>query len=148
MGGQLFPVRDEELEGVLSIPLPKPWEFGWPPTLSTFSGSILKAMKLASSTCSLPQVSVPATVSHSAGCPWEPSQPRFLSPQGMAKPEDTLLMAKETFFPAQKFLLEKPGLLPSPGREDGMLLGPRDRDGPTHGPLAFFMPADHCLPCG
>eukprot|EP00071_Canis_lupus_P032713 XP_022266270.1 homeobox protein cut-like 2 isoform X6 [Canis lupus familiaris] len=51
--------------------------------------SILKAMKLASSTCSLPQ--------------------------GMAKPEDTLLMAKETFFPAQKFLLEKPGLLPSPG---------------------------------
>ncbi|XP_041585205.1 homeobox protein cut-like 2 isoform X5 [Vulpes lagopus] len=50
--------------------------------------SILKAMKLASSTCSLPQ--------------------------GMAKPEDTLLMAKETFFPAQKFLLEKPGLLPSP----------------------------------
>ncbi|CAK7314730.1 Homeobox protein cut-like 2 [Vulpes lagopus] len=57
--------------------------------------SILKAMKLASSTCSLPQ-------------------PRFLSPQGMAKPEDTLLMAKETFFPSQKFLLEKPGLLPSP----------------------------------
>ncbi|CAK7314729.1 Homeobox protein cut-like 2 [Vulpes lagopus] len=50
--------------------------------------SILKAMKLASSTCSLPQ--------------------------GMAKPEDTLLMAKETFFPSQKFLLEKPGLLPSP----------------------------------
>uniref|UniRef100_F1RMZ4 Homeobox protein cut-like n=1 Tax=Sus scrofa TaxID=9823 RepID=F1RMZ4_PIG len=50
--------------------------------------SILKAMKLASSTCSLPQVSVP--------------------------PEDSLLMAKEAFFPAQKFLLEKPGLLTSP----------------------------------
>uniref|UniRef100_A0A4X1U3D3 Homeobox protein cut-like n=1 Tax=Sus scrofa TaxID=9823 RepID=A0A4X1U3D3_PIG len=50
--------------------------------------SILKAMKLASSTCSLPQ--------------------------GMAKPEDSLLMAKEAFFPAQKFLLEKPGLLTSP----------------------------------
>uniref|UniRef100_A0A9W3H7H5 Homeobox protein cut-like n=1 Tax=Camelus bactrianus TaxID=9837 RepID=A0A9W3H7H5_CAMBA len=50
--------------------------------------SILKAMKLASSTCSLPQ--------------------------GIAKPEDSLLMAKEAFFPAQKFLLEKPGLLASP----------------------------------
>ncbi|XP_021113140.1 homeobox protein cut-like 2 isoform X5 [Heterocephalus glaber] len=50
--------------------------------------SILKAMKLASSTCGLPQ--------------------------GMAKPEDSLLMAKEAFFPAQKFLLEKPCLLASP----------------------------------
>ncbi|XP_036679235.1 homeobox protein cut-like 2 [Balaenoptera musculus] len=50
--------------------------------------SILKAMKLAANTCSLPQ--------------------------GMAKPEDSLLMAKEAFFPAQKFLLEKPGLLASP----------------------------------
>ncbi|XP_045702176.1 homeobox protein cut-like 2 isoform X2 [Phyllostomus hastatus] len=50
--------------------------------------SILKAMKLASSTCSLPQ--------------------------SLAKPEDPLLMAKEAFFPAQKFLLEKPGLLASP----------------------------------
>uniref|UniRef100_A0A2K5HYX5 Homeobox protein cut-like n=2 Tax=Colobus angolensis palliatus TaxID=336983 RepID=A0A2K5HYX5_COLAP len=50
--------------------------------------SILKAMKLASSTCSLPQ--------------------------GMAKPEDSLLIAKEAFFPAQKFLLEKPSLLASP----------------------------------
>ncbi|XP_070331288.1 homeobox protein cut-like 2 isoform X5 [Odocoileus virginianus] len=57
--------------------------------------SILKAMKLASNTCSLPQ-------------------PCFLSPQGMAKPEDSLLLAKEAFFPAQKFLLEKPGLLASP----------------------------------
>ncbi|XP_045314864.1 homeobox protein cut-like 2 isoform X2 [Leopardus geoffroyi] len=50
--------------------------------------SILKAMKLASSTCSLPQ--------------------------GISKPEDSLLMAKEAFFPTQKFLLEKPGLLTSP----------------------------------
>ncbi|XP_025745517.1 homeobox protein cut-like 2 isoform X2 [Callorhinus ursinus] len=50
--------------------------------------SILKAMKLASSTCNLPQ--------------------------GMAKPEDSLLMAKEAFFPTQKFLLEKPSLLASP----------------------------------
>ncbi|XP_023372616.1 homeobox protein cut-like 2 [Otolemur garnettii] len=50
--------------------------------------SILKAMKLASSTCTLPQC--------------------------LAKPDDSLLMAKEAFFPAQKFLLEKPGLLASP----------------------------------
>ncbi|XP_036908494.1 homeobox protein cut-like 2 [Sturnira hondurensis] len=50
--------------------------------------SILKAMKLASSTCGLPQ--------------------------SLAKPEDSLLMAKEAFFPTQKFLLEKPGLLASP----------------------------------
>ncbi|XP_006148081.1 homeobox protein cut-like 2 [Tupaia chinensis] len=50
--------------------------------------SILKAMKLASSTCSLPQ--------------------------GLAKPEDSLLLAKEAFFPTQKFLLEKPGLVASP----------------------------------
>ncbi|XP_054551309.1 homeobox protein cut-like 2 isoform X2 [Talpa occidentalis] len=50
--------------------------------------SILKAMKLASSTCGLPQA--------------------------MTKPEDSLLLAKEAFFPAQKFLLEKPSLLTSP----------------------------------
>ncbi|XP_029426428.1 homeobox protein cut-like 2 isoform X2 [Nannospalax galili] len=50
--------------------------------------SILRAMKLASSTCSLPQ--------------------------GLAKPDDPLLMAKEAFFPPQKFLLEKPALLASP----------------------------------
>ncbi|XP_049722739.1 homeobox protein cut-like 2 isoform X2 [Elephas maximus indicus] len=50
--------------------------------------SILKAMKLASSNCGLSQ--------------------------GLAKPDDSLLMAKETFFPAQKFLLEKPALLASP----------------------------------
>ncbi|XP_053446197.1 homeobox protein cut-like 2 isoform X2 [Nycticebus coucang] len=50
--------------------------------------SILKAMKLASSTCTLPQC--------------------------LAKPDDSLLMAKEAFFPAQKFLLEKTGLLASP----------------------------------
>ncbi|XP_073078382.1 homeobox protein cut-like 2 isoform X6 [Manis javanica] len=50
--------------------------------------SILKAMKLASSTCNLPQ--------------------------GLAKPEDSLILAKEAFFPTQKFLLEKPSLLASP----------------------------------
>nr|XP_048303354.1 homeobox protein cut-like 2 isoform X4 [Myodes glareolus] len=57
--------------------------------------SILRAMKLASSTCSLPQ-------------------PCFLSPQALAKPDDPLHMAKETFFPSQKFLMEKPALLASP----------------------------------
>ncbi|XP_060238411.1 homeobox protein cut-like 2 isoform X2 [Meriones unguiculatus] len=50
--------------------------------------SILRAMKLASSACSLPQA--------------------------LAKPDDSLLMAKEAFFPTQKFLLEKPPLLTNP----------------------------------
>ncbi|XP_036027638.1 LOW QUALITY PROTEIN: homeobox protein cut-like 2 [Onychomys torridus] len=50
--------------------------------------SILRAMKLASSACSLPQA--------------------------LTKPDDPLLMAKEAFFPTQKFLLEKPALLASP----------------------------------
>ncbi|XP_020033509.2 homeobox protein cut-like 2 isoform X3 [Castor canadensis] len=50
--------------------------------------SILKAMKLASTSCSLPQ--------------------------GLAKPDDSLLLAKEAFFPAQKFLVDKPSLLASP----------------------------------
>ncbi|XP_027713194.1 homeobox protein cut-like 2 isoform X4 [Vombatus ursinus] len=49
--------------------------------------SILKAMKLASSTCSLSQ--------------------------SMAKPEDALMIGKDGFFPGQKFLLEKPSLLAS-----------------------------------
>ena len=97
---------------------------------SAFSGSILKAMKLASNSCSLPQVRVPTTVPTGQAAPKStapamPSQPCFLSPQGMAKPEDSLLLAKEAFFPAQKFLLEKPGLLASPGRGGGMLLGLR-----------------------
>ncbi|KAK1328644.1 hypothetical protein QTO34_012218 [Cnephaeus nilssonii] len=80
--------------------------------------SILKAMKLASSTCSLPQVSVCHSAKGQAAPeslpPTTPSQPGLLSPQSLAKPEDSLLMAKEAFFPAQKFLLEKPGLLASP----------------------------------
>lgn len=90
-------------------------------TISTFSGSILKAMKLASSTCGLPQVSVPATLAKGQAAPESlppttPFQPGLFSPQGLAKPEDSLLMAKEAFFPAQKFLLEKPALLASPGK--------------------------------
>ncbi|XP_060132337.1 homeobox protein cut-like 2 [Zootoca vivipara] len=48
--------------------------------------SILKAMKLASSNCSLSQ--------------------------SISKPSDVLLLGKESFYPSQKFLLEKPGLVP------------------------------------
>lgn len=40
-------------------------------------------------------------------------------------------MAKEAFFPAQKFLLEKPCLLGSPGRE-GDVLGAGGRVGAAH----------------
>lgn len=47
----------------------------------------------------------------------------------MAKHEDSLLMAKEAFFPAQKFLLEKPCLLGSPGREGDV----RGAEGPGGG---------------
>lgn len=112
--------EDKPVEVPLPRPLPKPGKHGCF-TLSTFSGSILKAMKLASSTCSLPQVSVPATLPMGQAArenlpPTTPSQPGLLSPQSLAKPEDSLLIAKEAFFPAQKFLLEKPGLLASPGR--------------------------------
>ncbi|XP_054853084.1 homeobox protein cut-like 2 isoform X1 [Eublepharis macularius] len=46
--------------------------------------SILKAMKLASSNCSLSQ--------------------------SISKPSDALLLGKETFYPSQKYLLEKPSL--------------------------------------
>ncbi|XP_047418583.1 homeobox protein cut-like 2 isoform X1 [Sciurus carolinensis] len=80
--------------------------------------SILKAMKLASSTCGLPQ-------------------PCFLSPQGMAKPDDSLLIAKEAFFPAQKFLLEKPSLLTSPEEdspEDDSIKDPLGTEPSYHSP--------------
>ncbi|XP_066834939.1 homeobox protein cut-like 2 isoform X6 [Anser cygnoides] len=49
--------------------------------------SILKAMKVASASCSLPQ--------------------------SMSKPEEALLLGKEAFYPPQKYLLEKPGLMAS-----------------------------------
>ncbi|XP_047418584.1 homeobox protein cut-like 2 isoform X2 [Sciurus carolinensis] len=73
--------------------------------------SILKAMKLASSTCGLPQ--------------------------GMAKPDDSLLIAKEAFFPAQKFLLEKPSLLTSPEEdspEDDSIKDPLGTEPSYHSP--------------
>ncbi|XP_074776902.1 homeobox protein cut-like 2 isoform X2 [Athene noctua] len=49
--------------------------------------SILKAMKVASASCSLPQ--------------------------SMSKAEEALLLGKEAFYPSQKYLLEKPSLLAS-----------------------------------
>ncbi|XP_052547088.1 homeobox protein cut-like 2 isoform X2 [Tympanuchus pallidicinctus] len=49
--------------------------------------SILKAMKVASASCSLPQ--------------------------SMSKPEEALLLGKEAFYPPQKYLLEKPSLMAS-----------------------------------
>ncbi|XP_067395643.1 homeobox protein cut-like 2 isoform X5 [Emydura macquarii macquarii] len=51
--------------------------------------SILKAMKLASANCSLSQ--------------------------SIAKSDDTLLLGKESFYPSQKYLLEKPNLLANTG---------------------------------
>ncbi|NXD07290.1 CUX2 protein, partial [Nothocercus nigrocapillus] len=51
--------------------------------------SILKAMKVASASCSLPQAS------------------------SISKPEEALLLGKEAFYPSQKYLLEKPSLLAS-----------------------------------
>lgn len=123
--------KRSERKYLSDLPL-KPHKLDWTRSLCAFSGSILKAMKLASSTCSLPQVSFPPLSPQcrlpSGLLPPVPSQPGFLSPQGMAKPEDSLLMAKEAFFPTQKFLLEKPGLLASPGRENEMLLGLRVYD--------------------
>ncbi|NXA37294.1 CUX2 protein, partial [Eudromia elegans] len=60
--------------------------------------SILKAMKVASASCSLPQASAER------------------APASISKPEEALLLGREPFYPAQKFLLEKPGLLASTGR--------------------------------
>lgn len=54
-------------------------------------------------------------------------------------------MAKEAFFPAQKFLLEKPGLLASPGRGEDVL-GAKGQGWGCDRSLAFSMPTDHCLP--
>ncbi|NWY33753.1 CUX2 protein, partial [Pheucticus melanocephalus] len=52
--------------------------------------SILKAMKVASAGCSLPQASA-----------------------SISKAEEALLLGKEAFYPSQKYLLEKPSLLAS-----------------------------------
>ncbi|NWI18646.1 CUX2 protein, partial [Crypturellus soui] len=58
--------------------------------------SILKAMKVASASCSLPQASAERAPARS-----------------ISKPEEALLLGKEAFYPSQKYLLEKPSLLAS-----------------------------------
>lgn len=88
--------------------------------------SILKAMKVASASCSLPQASAAGRADPLAGlgclcqprcrglrCPF-PS--RLGSLQSGSKAEEALLLGKEAFYPSQKYLLEKPSLLASTGR--------------------------------
>ncbi|XP_064889541.1 homeobox protein cut-like 2 isoform X6 [Columba livia] len=85
--------------------------------------SILKAMKVASASCSLPQASATGRADPLAGlgclcqprcrglrCPF-PS--RLGSLQSGSKAEEALLLGKEAFYPSQKYLLEKPSLLAS-----------------------------------
>ncbi|XP_074743398.1 homeobox protein cut-like 2 isoform X5 [Strix uralensis] len=85
--------------------------------------SILKAMKVASASCSLPQASATACADTLAGLwhacqpcrPWlrRPFPPRLGSLQSISKAEEALLLGKEAFYPSQKYLLEKPSLLAS-----------------------------------
>ncbi|XP_037231466.1 homeobox protein cut-like 2 isoform X3 [Falco rusticolus] len=85
--------------------------------------SILKAMKVASASCSLPQASAAACAGMLAGL-WHACQPcrqwlrrpfpsRLGSLQSISKAEEALLLGKEAFYPSQKYLLEKPSLLAS-----------------------------------
>ncbi|XP_069650777.1 homeobox protein cut-like 2 isoform X10 [Haliaeetus albicilla] len=85
--------------------------------------SILKAMKVASASCSLPQASAAARADMLAGL-WCACQPchrwlcrpfpsRLGSLQSISKAEEALLLGKEAFYPSQKYLLEKPSLLAS-----------------------------------
>lgn len=88
--------------------------------------SILKAMKVASASCSLPQASATGRADPLAGlgclcqphcrglrCPF-PS--RLGSLQSGSKADEALLLGKEAFYPSQKYLLEKPSLLASTGK--------------------------------
>lgn len=99
--------------------------------------SILKAMKVASASCSLPQASAAARADTLAGL-WRACQPcrrwlccpfpsRLGSLQSISKAEEALLLGKEAFYPSQKYLLEKPSLLASTGRVPGS----RGIPGPT-----------------
>ncbi|KAM9624782.1 homeobox protein cut-like 2 isoform 10-T11 [Morphnus guianensis] len=85
--------------------------------------SILKAMKVASASCSLPQASAAVRADTLAGL-WRACQPcrrwlcrpfpsRLGSLQSISKAEEALLLGKEAFYPSQKYLLEKPSLLAS-----------------------------------
>ncbi|XP_064531069.1 homeobox protein cut-like 2 isoform X6 [Pseudopipra pipra] len=80
--------------------------------------SILKAMKVASAGCSLPQASAVARADALAGlcqpcrrCLRRPFPSRLGSLQSISKAEEALLLGKEAFYPSQKYLLEKPSLL-------------------------------------
>ncbi|XP_041266206.1 homeobox protein cut-like 2 [Onychostruthus taczanowskii] len=82
--------------------------------------SILKAMKVASAGCSLPQASAAARPEALAGlcqpcrrCLRRLSPSRLGSLQSISKAEEALLLGKEAFYPSQKYLLEKPSLLAS-----------------------------------
>ncbi|NXL63921.1 CUX2 protein, partial [Chordeiles acutipennis] len=81
--------------------------------------SILKAMKVASTSCSLPQTSAAARAETLArlGCACRPCRrcfpPWLGSLQSISKAEEALLLGKEPFYPSQKYLLEKPSLLTS-----------------------------------
>ncbi|XP_062446134.1 homeobox protein cut-like 2 [Rhea pennata] len=82
--------------------------------------SILKAMKVASASCSLPQASAPRRGGAGAPCRLCAGRslpnafpPLFLAFQSISKPEEALLLGKEAFYPSQKYLLEKPSLLAS-----------------------------------
>ncbi|XP_071618876.1 homeobox protein cut-like 2 isoform X3 [Heliangelus exortis] len=85
--------------------------------------SILKAMKVASTGCSLPQASAMAPTDTLArlGCACRPGHRRLRrhfpsglgSLQSISKAEEALLLGKEAFYPSQKYLLEKPNLLAS-----------------------------------
>ncbi|PKU33865.1 homeobox protein cut-like 2 isoform x2 [Limosa lapponica baueri] len=85
--------------------------------------SILKAMKVASASCSLPQASAVARADMLAGpgCACQPCRRWLRRPfpsqlgslQSISKAEEALLLGKEAFYPSQKYLLEKPSLLAS-----------------------------------
>lgn len=88
--------------------------------------SILKAMKVASAGCSLPQASSVSRPEALAGlcqpcprCLHRLSPSRLGSLQSISKAEEALLLGKEAFYPSQKYLLEKPSLLASTGRDPG-----------------------------
>ncbi|KAM9624777.1 homeobox protein cut-like 2 isoform 5-T5 [Morphnus guianensis] len=98
----------------------KPCPPSHPPCLPP---SILKAMKVASASCSLPQASAAVRADTLAGL-WRACQPcrrwlcrpfpsRLGSLQSISKAEEALLLGKEAFYPSQKYLLEKPSLLAS-----------------------------------
>lgn len=120
-------------------------------TLCTFSCSILKAMKLASSTCTLPQVSVPSALPAGSPAPRAFHQPCPLSPASC------LLRA----WPSPRTHCSWQRRPSSPRRNScwtslvswPALVGARTFWGAQAGcgllwVSGFSMPTDHCLPHG